>query len=102
MVRLAILVVSVSLSSVAISGAKAGAVCFPVKTDNISLGEKPARAYAERSLAQGIEAESRRLQSTGAQIGRVVKKDLSCKHFPNVLGADEWRCTGEAEVCTKG
>jgi hypothetical protein len=83
-------------------GAKAGASCFPVKTDNISLGEKPARAYAERSLNKGIEAETRRLQAAGAQIGRVVRKELTCKHFPNVLGADEWRCLGEARVCTKG
>ncbi len=81
--------------------AVASAVCFPVKTDIVSLGERSARSYAERSLNKHIEDQRRVLKSTGAAQSRVVKRELSCKPFPNVLGADEWRCIGQAKVCSK-
>lgn len=82
--------------------APASAACFPVKTEIVSLGEKSARSYAERSLTQHIENEKQMIASTGAEIGRIAKGEMSCKPFPNLLGADEWRCVGEASVCTKG
>lgn len=82
--------------------APASAGCFPVTSDVVSLGEKSAHSYAERSLDQQINDEKRVIASIGAEIGRIAKREMSCKPYPNVLGADEWRCVGAARVCTKG
>jgi hypothetical protein len=79
----------------------ASAACFPVTSDVVSLGEKSARSYAERSLDRNIENKKRMISSTGAEIGPVRNREMSCKPFPNVLGADEWQCLGKARVCTK-
>lgn len=75
--------------------------CRPVTADIVSLGEKAARFYAQRSLDKGVEEETRSLESTGAKVGKITKAPLECKFFPNVIGMDEWRCTGSAKVCTK-
>jgi hypothetical protein len=90
--------------AVCLSGAVAGSAragCFPVKSDVVSLGEVAARFYAQRSLDRSVDGERERVESTGAAVGRVVKKELSCKPYPNLIGANEWRCLGEARVCTK-
>ena len=99
MTRIGVLLAA--MMSVGLPAGAAEAGCFPVQADVISLGEKPARFYAERSLDNNIEAEKRTIKSSGAEIGRIVKKELSCKPYPNLIGADEWRCTGEARVCSK-
>ncbi len=80
---------------------QASASCFPVKTEIVSLGEISARAYAERSLDKGIEDQRLAIEASGAQIGQVTKPDVTCQRFPNILGADEWRCVGAARVCSK-
>lgn len=100
MQRIGVFIV-VALGGVALSGS-AEAACYPVKADVVSLGEKAARFYAQRSLDTGIEEEKRRIEATGGELRPVGKGTLDCKPFPNVLGADEWRCTGAAKVCTKG
>lgn len=94
------LVVALALSSAALPAGLAQAACFPVKSEIVSLGEKAARYYADRSLAKAIDEQKTSAESSGAQIGRIVKSDLACAPFPNVIGADEWRCTGEAKFCT--
>ena len=99
MMRIGLLTTAAVAILVLPHAAQAG--CNPVKADVVSLGEKPARAYATRSLDKGIEEEKQTITSTGRQVGRVVKKNLTCKPFPNLVGADEWRCTGEARVCSK-
>ena len=96
-----ILVLPAVLIGALVYPAMASAVCFPVKTDIVSLGEKSARFYAERRLSENIEDQKSVLKSAGSAQSRVVKRELSCKPFPNVLGADEWRCIGQAKVCTK-
>lgn len=78
----------------------AHAGCFPVKSEVVSLGEKAARFYAERSLVKAIDEQKGSLESSGGQFGRVTRSALSCKPFPNLIGADEWRCVGEAKVCS--
>ena len=100
MMRIGLLVTAAAVA-IAILPHAAEAGCNPVKADVVSLGEKPARAYAARSLDKGIEEEKQTITSTGSQVGRIMKKDLTCKPFPNLIGADEWRCTGEARVCSK-
>lgn len=79
----------------------AWADCRAVNADIVSLGEKAARYYAQRSLDKGVEDETRSLESTGAKVGKITKAPLDCKFFPNVIGMDEWRCTGQAKVCGK-
>ncbi len=96
-----IVVFAIVAGGLAAPSGVANAGCFPVKSEVVSLGEKAARFYAERSLAKGIDDEKRTVESSGAQVARVTQGALNCKPFPNVLGADEWRCTGEAKVCTK-
>lgn len=95
MIRFAFLTASAVLASFA----PVHAACMPVKSEVVSLGEKAARFYSERSLGEEIAAETRRLEATGKAIGRVTKQ-MACAPFPNLIGADEWRCTGEAKVCT--
>lgn len=99
MMRIGLLITAAIAIAILPCVAEAG--CNPVKSEVVSLGEKPARAYATRSLDKGIEEEKQTITSTGRQIGRIVKKDLTCKPFPNLIGADEWRCVGEARVCSK-
>ena len=81
-------------------GAAAYAECTPVASDVVSIGQKNARAYSERSLAAAIQGEQQRLKSAGLVSGRVTK-DMACKPYPNVIGADEWQCKGSAKVCSK-
>ncbi len=84
----------------AFSHSAAMASCIPLHSEVVSLGEKAARFYSDRSLQGGIEAERQRLASMALAPGRVTKT-MNCAPYPNLLGADEWRCTGEAKVCTK-
>jgi hypothetical protein len=79
----------------------AEASCTPIKADVVSLGEKAARAYAERSMASKIEAEKELIESVGKETGRVTDPAYTCTPFGNVIGADEWRCIGHVKVCTK-
>lgn len=84
----------------ALSGSAHAAKCFPAASDVVSLGEKAARSYAENSLDKSIAQQQQLLESLGEKAPDSVKKTLDCKPFPNVLGADEWRCVGSAKVCT--
>ena len=79
----------------------AAADCRPLKSDVVGVGQKSARGYAERSLQRAIDAEKDSIASSGLKIARVTKPIVTCKPFSNLIGADEWRCTGEAKVCTK-
>lgn len=92
----------VLLSMAAVSIAtSAGATCYPIKTDVVSLGEAAARHYAAESMKRAIEEKRASLTASGHKISRVTAGELSCVHFPNVLGADEWRCTALSKVCTQ-
>lgn len=84
----------------ALGAGAAHAGCMPVKSDVVSLGKNTARLYSERSLQTAVADEQRRLSATGLVPGRVVK-EMNCQPYPNLLGADEWRCQGEATVCSK-
>jgi hypothetical protein len=81
-------------------GSAAAAQCLPADSDVVSLGEKAARAYGERSLNKHIAERSLAIESRGEKVSRIVKRSMDCKPFPNLLGADEWRCVGSARVCT--
>jgi hypothetical protein len=83
----------------AMSGSTQAAKCFPAASDVVSLGQKSARSYAETSLDKSIAQQTQLLESIGEKAPNSVKKTLDCKPFPNVLGADEWRCVGSAKVC---
>lgn len=89
-----------ALIGLAVPGGVARAACFPVKSEVVSLGEKAARFYAERSLLKAIEDQQGSLESSGSVPTRVTRSDLACKEYPNLIGADEWRCIGEAKVCS--
>ncbi len=93
-------VVLLTLVGLAFPAGIARAGCFPVKSEVVSLGEKAARFYAERSLAKEIDEQKGSVEASGSQLGRVSKTALNCQPFPNLIGADEWRCVGEAKVCT--
>ncbi len=82
-------------------GAAQAAECTPLETDVVSLGEKAARFYAERSINAKIEDEKRRLATLGLQIGKVRQPKFECAYFPNIVAMDEWRCTAKAAVCAK-
>jgi hypothetical protein len=84
----------------AIGSSIAHAACMSVSSDVVSLGEKAARFYSERSLATAIAGERERLQVVGMATGK-ISKAMDCKPFPNLIGADEWRCVGQAKVCSK-
>ena len=99
MIRLGLLIPAAFAILMVPCAAQAG--CNPVKADVVSLGEKSARSYATRSLDKGIEDEKQTIMSAGGQIGKVTKKELTCQPFSNLVGANEWRCTGEARVCSK-
>jgi hypothetical protein len=80
--------------------APAHAECTRVGSDVVSIGQKNARAYSQRSLAAAIEGEQQRLKSVGLVPGHVTR-GMACKPYPNVIGADEWQCQGYAKVCSK-
>lgn len=79
---------------------QAGATCHPVSVDVVSLGEKAARVYGERSLAREIAEQRRTLTYARPDNVRIVRQPLECRYFPNIIAADEWRCTGSAKLCT--
>ena len=89
-----------ALIGLALPAGVAHAACFPVKSEVVSLGEKAARFYAERSLLKAIDEQKGSLESSGERQTRVTRSDLACKEYPNLIGADEWRCVGEAKVCS--
>ncbi len=91
--------VALSAALILFSGA-AKADCTPVKSEVVSLGEKAARWYSERSLTNAIDDEKRRIEATGIKLGP-VSKAMKCVPYPNLIGADEWRCVGEGKVCSK-
>ncbi len=95
------LFVSFAIAVLLVTGASwVQAECMPVNSDVVSLGEKAARFYSQRSLTNAIASERERLQSVGMTSGKVASQ-MNCKPFPNLIGADEWRCVGEAKVCSK-
>ena len=73
--------------------------CFPAASDVVSLGEAAARAYAERSLDKHVEEKKQLITTRGESVGDIRGRQMDCKPFPNVLGADEWQCIGTARVC---
>jgi len=77
----------------------AARTCFPLQTEVVSLGENNARAYTDRSLQRAIAARKTSLEASGRSVGRVTRGELNCAPYPNILGADEWRCTGRARIC---
>jgi len=89
-----------ALIGLALPGGVAHAACFPVKSEVVSLGEKAARFYAERSLLKAIDEQKGSIESSGEPKIRITRSDLACKEYPNLIGADEWRCVGEAKVCS--
>jgi hypothetical protein len=94
-------VLVLALIGLALPAGTARAGCFPVRSEVVSLGEKAARFYAERSLVKAIDEQKGSVESAGDQLGRVTKSELDCQPFPNLIGADEWRCVGAAKVCTQ-
>lgn len=74
-------------------------LCMPVSTEVVSLGEHRARAYAARSLDRAIAQQESALKSSGRKLAKTRRDELSCAPFPNIIGADEWKCTGSARVC---
>jgi hypothetical protein len=93
-------ILPLAFAGLALGAGIARANCFPVKSDVVSLGEKAARFYADRSLTNAIDDQKRLIESTGSPLGRIARAELNCQPFPNLIGADEWHCTGEAKVCT--
>lgn len=93
-------VLLLALIGLALPAGIAHANCFPVGSDVVSLGEKAARFYAERSLTKAIDEQKSSVESSGSQVDRVTTAQLSCNPYSNLIGADEWRCVGEAKVCT--
>lgn len=73
--------------------------CFPVDSDVVSLGEANAQAYADKSLDRAIAARKTAIESSGSSVEKVMRTDLDCAPYPNLIGADEWRCKGRARVC---
>jgi hypothetical protein len=96
--RLTTIAAVAALLALGTNSANAG--CTPVSSDVVSIGQKNARGYSERSLAAAIKDEQQRLRSVGLAAGRVTK-NMACKPYPNVIGADEWQCLGQAKVCSK-
>jgi len=90
----------IAVFAVTFAGETAAArTCFPLQTEVVSLGENNARAYTDRSLQRAIAARKTSLEASGRSVGRVTRGELDCAPYPNILGADEWRCTGRARVC---
>jgi hypothetical protein len=78
----------------------AHAACSSLSSDVVSLGERAARYYSERSLIKAIDDERNRFGTVGLVSARVTKS-MDCKPYPNLIGADEWRCVGAAKICSK-
>jgi hypothetical protein len=93
-------VLLLALTVLALAAGDARAACFPVRSEVVSLGEKAARFYADRSLTKSIDEQKASMETSGMGVGRIARSELSCKPFPNLIGADEWRCAGEAKLCT--
>lgn len=91
-----VVLAAVCTLSPGIAGAR---VCFPVSTDVVSLGEDRARIYAAHSLDRAIAHQKSALKSSGRNLAKTRRDELSCAPFPNIIGADEWKCTGSARVC---
>jgi hypothetical protein len=82
------------------AAAPANAVtCFPAASDVVSLGEATTRVYAERSLDKHVEEKKQLIATRGESVGQIRGRQMDCKPFPNLLGADEWQCIGKARVC---
>jgi hypothetical protein len=95
-----VLLLIIAVLALAFAGETAAArTCFPVETEVVSLGENNARAYTDRSLQRAIAARKTSLEASGRSVGRVTRAELDCAPYPNIIGADEWRCTGSARVC---
>lgn len=77
------------------------AACYKVKAEVVSLGEEVTKSYAERNITREIEDEKETLEATGKTVSKVVGPAYECKPYPNLIGADEWTCTGTAKVCSK-
>lgn len=90
------LLVTFSLAAAVPASAR---TCFSVNAKVVSLGERNARAYADRRLAQEIESRKSVLETTGRRVSEIKRDSLSCAPYPNILGADEWQCAGSARVC---
>lgn len=75
--------------------------CMPVKSDVVSLGEAVTRSYATRRLEEEKTALQRSIEASGAKITRIGDSKVDCAPFPNLIGADEWRCIGGAKICVK-
>ncbi len=93
------LVLSCSVLGMVSSATAQARLCMPVSTEVVSLGEANARAYAARSLDRAVAEQKSALKSSGRQIATTRRDELSCAPFPNIIGADEWKCTGSARVC---
>jgi hypothetical protein len=91
--------VALCVALVGFTGA-AHADCTPVNSEVVSLGEKAARFYSDRSLTGAIESEKRRIEAVGAKPGKITQS-MECAPYPNLIGADEWRCAGKGKVCSK-
>jgi hypothetical protein len=87
------------LAALLYSGA-AQADCTPVSSEVVSIGQKAARFYSERSLTSAIDGEKARIETMGAKLGP-VSQSMDCAPYPNLIGADEWRCVGKGKVCAK-
>ena len=94
-----ILMAAIALGAVSGVSPAYAAACFPAASDVVSLGEGPARAYAERSLEKHINEQKQLISSRGETFGRILGRKIDCKPFPNLLGANEWQCVGKAKVC---
>lgn len=91
---------SLAIAALIIACAPASAsTCFPVTAEVVSLGQANARTYTERALEREITQRKGSIEATGSTVGRITRRDLDCAPYPNLIGADEWRCAGEARVC---
>ncbi len=88
-----------ALLIIATPGAAAAQTCFPVKSEVVSLGQENAEVYTGRSLDRAIAARTEMIEASGREVGNVTREDLECAPYPNLIGADEWRCAGRAVVC---
>jgi len=93
------LLVSCAILAVTVPGAAPARTCFPVNADVVSLGEENARIYAAHSLDRAIAQQESALKISGRKLAKTEREALSCAPYPNLIGADEWRCTGSARVC---
>ncbi len=75
-------VLILALIGLALPAGIARAGCFPVKSEVVSLGEKAARFYAERSLAKAIEEQKGSVESSGSQLGNVTKSRAEMPALP--------------------